>query len=92
MERREERNMIFRREALELNDNSLNIAKRLMMVARAEYYGTHLAKSEYGSAFDDLISYRLVTTDGNGAFVLTKRGTKLANRISTEIYRTLCHA
>lgn len=30
MERREERNMIFRRKALELNDNSLNIAKRLM--------------------------------------------------------------
>lgn len=92
MERREERNMIFRRKALELNDNSLNIAKRLMMVATAEYYGTHLAKSEYGSAFDDLISYRLVTTDDSGAFVLTKRGVKLANRISTEIYHALCHA
>ncbi len=84
--------MIFRRKALELNDRSLNIAKRLMMVAGAEYYGTHLTKSEYGSAFDDLISYRLVTTDGTGAFVLTKRGVKLANRINTEIYHALCHA
>lgn len=84
--------MIFRRKALELNNNSLNIAKRLMMVAGAEYYGTHLAKSEYGSAFDDLISYRLVTTDGNGAFVLTKRGVKAANRINTEIYHALYHA
>lgn len=52
----------------------------------------HLTKSEYGSAFDDLISYRLVTMDGNGAFVLTKRGAKVANRISTEIYHALCHA
>ena len=84
--------MIFRRKALELNDNSLNIAKRLMMVAAAEYYGTHLAKSEYGSAFDDLIRYRLVATDGSNTFVLTKRGVKLANRINTEIYHTLCHA
>lgn len=84
--------MIFRRKALELNDNSLNIAKRLMMVARAEYYGTHLAKLEYGSAFDDLISYRLVTTDDNDTFVLTKRGVKAAKRISTEIYHTLRHA
>lgn len=84
--------MIFRRKALELNDRSLNIEKRLMMVAEAEYYGRHLVKSEYGSAFDDLISYRLVTTDDSGAFVLTKRGVKAANRISTEIYRTLCHA
>lgn len=84
--------MIFRRKALELNDNSLNAAKRLMMVARAEYYGTHLAKSEYGLAFDDLINYRLVTTDDSGTFVLTKRGTKLANRINAEIYRALCHA
>lgn len=92
MERREERNMIFRRKALELNDNSLNTAKRLMMVARAEYYGKHLTKSEYGSAFDDLINYRLVATDDNDAFVLTKRGVKAANRISTEIYHALCHA
>lgn len=84
--------MIFRRKALELNDRSLNIAKRLMMVARAEYYGRHLVKSEYGSAFDDLISYRLVTTDDSDTFVLTKRGVKLANRISTEIYHALCHA
>lgn len=84
--------MIFKRKALELNDSSLNIAGRLLMVARAEYYGAHLTKSEYGSAFDDLISYRLVTTDGNGAFVLTKRGVKVANRISTEIYRAMCHA
>lgn len=84
--------MIFRRKALELNDNSLNIAKRLMMVTEAEYYGRHLVKSEYGSAFDNLISYRLVTTDDSGAFVLTKRGVKVANRISTEIYRALCHA
>lgn len=84
--------MIFRRKALELNDRSLNIEKRLMMVAEAEYYGTHLTESEYGSAFDDLISYRLVTTDDSGAFVLTKRGTKLANRINTAIYHALCHA
>ncbi|MFR0540091.1 hypothetical protein [Lactobacillus delbrueckii] len=86
--------MIFRirRKALELNDDSLNIAKRLMMVATAEYYGTYLAKSEYGSAFDDLIRYRLVTTDDSDTFVLTKRGVKVANRISTEIYHALCHA
>lgn len=84
--------MIFRRKALELNDNSLNTAKRLMMVARAEYYGTHLTKSEYGSAFDDLIRYRLVATDDNDTFVLTKRGVKAANRISAEIYHALCHA
>lgn len=84
--------MIFRRKALELNDNSLNIAKLLMMVARAEYYGTHLARSEYGSAFDDLINYRLVATDDNDMFVLTKRGVKAANRISTELYHALIHA
>lgn len=84
--------MVFRRKALELNDNSLNIAKRLMMVATAEYYGTHLVKSEYGSAFDDLIRYRLVTTDDSDTFVLTKRGVKVANRISTKIYHALCHA
>lgn len=84
--------MIFRRRALELNDRSLNIEKQLMMVAEAEYYGRHLVKSEYGSAFDDLIRYRLVTTDDSDTFVLTKRGIKLANRINTEIHHALCHA
>lgn len=82
-------NFGFGKKDLEIKPGALGIAKRLLMVATADYYGRHVTRADYGNLFKDLIDYGLVDEYTDGTFQLSKQGVKVVNKLSDKIYQVL---
>ena len=79
----------FGKKNLGMRPAALGIAKRLLMVATADYYGHHVTRADYGNLFEDLIKYGLVDEYTDGTLQLSKQGVKVANRLNEKIYQVL---
>ena len=74
---------------LDIDPAAIGIGQRLMTVGSCDYYDQRISRDDYGSLFDDLVSYGLVEVNSEGIVHLTLRGIKAVNEISKQIFKTL---